>query len=615
MKTRFKMMYAMLIIVVPLFSAAGFARTLADYAQLADAPKGAWKYSERPIRIFSPRESIDDPARMIEEARQFHATSIRWVYLSHSFDPQSCDPAPLKQFGQKLKAAGLVWGGAANSGRVGEPYGRDRTYLGQYRNYCDTTSDAYRQYVAKDIQRYLDGGAVQIQFDDPGRTYDGVLYANGGGFSPTAMTKFAAYLKENAKADQLEKWNIPQQDGTLDFAAFVADKGGPKAVKAEYAELWSMFTDFHAEQLHEFYADLKNQAKAYAEKIGYKGEVIFTCNNTSMNYTEGVPYGFASFDYFLGETSARYTPQTVQAYYNTIRAANVSGKAQYFLASNDWYCVSENWSQQDVRIPYRFSNPAIDAALNRFVRAIDSAANDPAKILSARKTLEKTIPRSLVEAIMIMPDWRDRIGSDEPIDPLGRRLYVQRSRRLIALSYSLGSATLVPYDRWIRGYDGIAHGVRFFGTTDEFGDLYKFIEDNAALYDDHEEVFVTGDTLEQDYRAASLPATAPVILEGGSGDLVASVRAKPGDAEAGIVVHMVDWKADCTDPVNAGRKPFTIKLTNAMFAGDATAPLTMTLLIPGAEPATMTGTLTDDGYTVFEIPTLNPYGVLTTVAP
>lgn len=605
------------------FTACGFAGTIAEYAPNVEKPQWAWSYSERPVRIFSPRESLMDPSQMIEEAKRFHATSIRWVYLrlNDAEKKYAAEQNGYAKFGAKLNDAGLAWGGAARSGRVlNRPEAQDRTYLGEYRDYCDTTSPVYRELMVNDIKRYLDGGSVQIHFDEPDRTLGAVIHLKGGGFSETAVAKFREYLVLNAAADQLDKWGISKGEldsGTFDFADFVKDKGGPGAVKSSMPGLWQMFADFHADELKMFYEYVKAESQKYADSIGYGGDVIFTCNNTSLIQLEGAPYDFDVFEYFMGESSAQYSRQSAEFIYEKIHKAKELGKRQYFLASNDWFCVSEQWSPQCIRVPNLFNNEMVVREFTRYLNAVDRAGNEPAKILAARKTLEQRVPGSFVEAVMMHDNWRQLIGTDQPIDPVGRALYVQRSRRLIALTYSLGSATFAPYDRWIRGYDGVTHGVRFFGTYEEFGDLYRFVRDNAKLYEGFEEVFATGDKMGP-VRSGTLPAdAAPVVLSGGSGDLFACVRAKPGDSKAPVVVHFVDWKADFGDremPIDDsyGREPFTARLNNEMFGGSVSRPLKMYLLRPGSSPVRLFGRVDGDGYTSFEMPVLQPYAVLTT---
>lgn len=601
-----------------------YSQSIADYARPWDKPEGAWVYSERPVRIFSPRESFYDPSQMIDEAGKFHGTSIRWVYfhVRSAKDKEYVNKHNgYARFGDTIRKAGFVLGGTANSGHGETQPGRDRNYLGEKLHVCDVTSKAYRDYTVRDIQKYLDAGCRQIHFDDPDRTYGSVLRMTGGGFSETAVSKFNEYLLDKTYPSRLRSWEISPDDvrsGEFDFMIFVRKAGDPKKVSLKYPRLWQLFVDFHAEQLEEFYKYQKAMAQEYVDQKGFGFKVVFSCNNSSLNKLDGVPYGFEVWDYFQGETSANYTVQTVQHHYNTIRGAREMGKTQYFLASNDWYCVSEEWSPDCGRVPYLFSNDSIVSALNKYSDALQQAGDDPAKQFAARKTIEQRIPRSLVQAMLSHPDWEEMIGEDAPIDPVGRKLYVERSRRAIGLCYATGSAFFAPYDRWIRGYDGLQHGVRFFGKYEEFGDFYAFIEDNAALYDDHEEVFVTGDQLEMEYRARGVPSSLrPVVFAGGSGNLFATVRAIARD-ESSIVVHLVDWKADFesgSEENHYGRMPFSVRLQNVAFGQRPDRPMEMYLLRPGEEPMRLDGVISSGGYTSYDIPTLNPYGILSPKLP
>lgn len=177
-----------------------------------------------------------------------------------------------------------------------------------------------------------------------------------------------------------------------------------------------------------------------------------------------------------------------------------------------------------------------------------------------------------------------------------REAYVSITRKLIAMSYACGSATLVPWDVWRRG-EGTP---RFFGTIDEFGGLFNGIADNRALLDDHEEVFASGAGIEIAEGAQS--NAPPVRLDGDSQSVFMSVRAVPQSGTAPIIVHFVEW-ADTPSS-------FSVLLANAEFGWPANEPIRSTLCVPGAAPNPATGTLAEPGTTVISIPALSPYGLL-----
>jgi hypothetical protein len=68
------------------------------------------------------------------------------------------------------------------------------------------------------------------------------------------------------------------------------------------------------------------------------------------------------------------------------------------------------------------------------------------------------------------------------------------NRRAIALLYSLGNQPLVPWDINV-------NGTRFYGTTDDYADLFRFVRNNQRLFDDYESAAVVGIVVQvQNYR-------------------------------------------------------------------------------------------------------------------
>ena len=73
-------------------------------------------------------------------------------------------------------------------------------------------------------------------------------------------------------------------------------------------------------------------------------------------------------------------------------------------------------------------------------------------------------------------------------------------------------------------------------------------------------------------EAVALAGGSPVSLSGGSGDVYAFVRARPGEAEAPVVVRLVDW--------GDTPKPLSVRFRRAAFFGDR--PVSAKLLTPAA---------------------------------
>lgn len=175
-----------------------------------------------------------------------------------------------------------------------------------------------------------------------------------------------------------------------------------------------------------------------------------------------------------------------------------------------------------------------------------------------------------------------------------RPTYVAVTRRVIATSYACGSATIVPWDVWRRAAD------RFFGTVEEFGDLYQTVARFPELFDDHEEVFAAGPDLPP--QSAEGLEEPVVTLAGRSQEVLVTVRAVPGKRNAPVVIHLVDWSEK--------PKPFEILIRNRLCGGSADQPLQVKLLQPAGEPSPLAGELRNNGFTRFDVPRLCPYGLL-----
>jgi hypothetical protein len=184
----------------------------------------------------------------------------------------------------------------------------------------------------------------------------------------------------------------------------------------------------------------------------------------------------------------------------------------------------------------------------------------------------------------------------------------RRTRRAIATAYACGGLCMVPWDTYMP-----RDAPRYFGTPEQYADLYGFVRACAAQLDGYEDAAVAGKGIKDD-RYGPAP---PVTIRGGSGDVCAFVRARPGEPEASAVVHLIDWG----EP-----KPFTLAIRNARFFGPGRP--TVQLLVPppydraGHHQAEETGDYSalakqidvasraEDGVTVVEIPALEPWGIL-----
>ena len=76
----------------------------------------------------------------------------------------------------------------------------------------------------------------------------------------------------------------------------------------------------------------------------------------------------------------------------------------------------------------------------------------------------------------------EAIGLTQVISPIPRS--TARTRAAIATTYALGQPHLVPWDLYM-GSDATGIQPRYFGSREQYGDLYDFIHDNCSLLDAH----------------------------------------------------------------------------------------------------------------------------------
>jgi hypothetical protein len=154
---------------------------------------------------------------------------------------------------------------------------------------------------------------------------------------------------------------------------------------------------------------------------------------------------------------------------------------------------------------------------------------------------------------------------------------------------------------------------RIFIAQEKFADLTGFVRANADVLDGYEEAAVGGYDL-QDTRFGD---DAPIRIEGGSSKLSAFLRAKPGDAHAPVVIHLVEREQGATS---------TLRLPTARFFGKHAIKVTLREPLPYdaalhakvendknyrslIRETTLT-TTTEGPWTLVSIPALNPWGIL-----
>jgi hypothetical protein len=195
-------------------------------------------------------------------------------------------------------------------------------------------------------------------------------------------------------------------------------------------------------------------------------------------------------------------------------------------------------------------------------------------------------------------------------------------RWIWATSYATGNLYIVPWDQFQNVVlDPVTRLPRIpvnklpriFIAPEKLADLTGFVRANADVLDGYEEAAVGGYDL-QDTRFGD---DAPLRIEGGSGKLSAFLRAKPGDANAPVVIHLVEREQGAAS---------TLRLPIARFFGKNAIKVTLREPLPydaaqhsKAENAKnyrslireTTLTTTNEGaWNLVSVPALNPWGIL-----
>jgi hypothetical protein len=172
----------------------------------------------------------------------------------------------------------------------------------------------------------------------------------------------------------------------------------------------------------------------------------------------------------------------------------------------------------------------------------------------------------------------------------GHTVDVSLCRKTIAAAYALGSAVMVPWDTYMNSTKEGSD--RYYGSVEDFGDLYRFVRMNAGYFDNYEEAAAIHTTIDDPRYPDRKPLRFPV----GDDHLFAVIRALPSQKDAPVVVHLINY-AD--DP-----QPFTVQLDRERFFGDSVFTCTM-LSLDGKKQQL---NLKDNS--ILQIPTINPWAIL-----
>jgi len=205
--------------------------------------------------------------------------------------------------------------------------------------------------------------------------------------------------------------------------------------------------------------------------------------------------------------------------------------------------------------------------------------------------------------------YRDNIRPAEALGAPTMFTYVstdvQATREFIALTYALGSQTIVPWDV----YTG-SDTPRVFSEPEQYADLYGFVRASADVLDGYEDAAAMGPGLDEDRYGVAPPAH----VRGGSGEVYVSVRCQPGRPSTPVSIHLVD--------TSDSPEPFTLVLDPRRFGGGAPLKVELRAPVPydaaihaSAEEAKSYAQLSrtiaaQAGHRAqFEIPALSPWGI------
>lgn len=143
------------------------------------------------------------------------------------------------------------------------------------------------------------------------------------------------------------------------------------------------------------------------------------------------------------------------------------------------------------------------------------------------------------------------------------RQLVALKQHVIATAYAAGSLASVPWDLFLQSQNGKA---RFFGKPEDFAGLYAMVRASSPWLDGYCTAGAAGADIKDGRYGAAFPVQA-----NGEADLCIFLRAKPKDAAAPVVVHLVNWsERPQTHPVRLSLA------TAAFFPGRALAVVART---------------------------------------
>jgi hypothetical protein len=144
---------------------------------------------------------------------------------------------------------------------------------------------------------------------------------------------------------------------------------------------------------------------------------------------------------------------------------------------------------------------------------------------------------------------------------------IEENKTMIGLTYAMGLHMLCPFAVYMKNKP------RKFDDPKTYADVYDFVHRWGKRYlAGYEEAFALGNGI---IHPLARHGVAPLVLEDAADSVYAFVRARPGQPDAPVVIHLVNWHRQARDPI-------AVTLDPDRFFPDR--GLKLTLLHPGREP-------------------------------
>ncbi len=465
-------------------------------------------------------------------------------------------------------------------------------------------SPAARKWFREHMLAIAEAGATAIHFDEPAMGSYGLQHPTPGDFSHHAMTAFREWLKARPE----EVWRdagIESLDG-FDYRAFVlADGGNPKA-----APLWREFVRFQLFTTRDHVRGLRDIVR---ERVGRDIPLSMNANASSW-----IKLPFLELQDFM-TTEVRHDAKNLRvpsAPVLVYRLADAFGQPVASTAmGHDWYEMK------------RDQRPVLVSSWLAMGYALGHHLMMPCKAWIMDPVLGSQTYRPVSDEYACMARFIKSVGhlldGYEPVSVVSVAISCDAIEReataLNALVSQLANHS-IPFSMAVEGNDLLERHVDAAAVSDTSAILVgsPHLLDSAALDRIRE---LSGARPVVEHYGGALPASVPrpITVSGAEGVWVLP-RARPGDAEAPCVLHVLNRDYDADARAMSPKGPFMVTVDAKLFSGRALTrgtmyqPMLRAKLPADADAAfaaeTELAISTVDGATVITVPSLDIWGVI-----